>query len=108
LGCRAYHKKAGARKRCNEYYRSEEGKKLKKEHNRRRYENKETQPEQPNTDVDEIKDKDFMVHLDFMMSLTEGRRVGSYRIKRIYKIFFQNWRQQGLDFWQRWCKLPEQ
>ncbi|MCP4266664.1 MAG: hypothetical protein GY777_14025, partial [Candidatus Brocadiaceae bacterium] len=108
LGCRSHHKKAGARKRCSEYYQTEVGKKAKKAHNRRRYERKDTLPERPNPDVAANKDRDFMGHMDFMMSLTEGRRVGLYRIEQIYKTFFQNWRQQGLVFWQEWCKLPEQ
>ncbi len=110
LGCRAHHKKVGARKRCAEYYQTEDGKKVKKAHNRRRYELKETPPEYPeqsNSDVEVNRDKDFIGHMDFMMSLTEGRRVGLYRIEQIYKTFFQNWRQQGLVFWQEWCKLPE-
>jgi len=110
LGCRSHHQIAGDRKRCSEYYQTDDGKKAKKAHNRRRYELKEkdTPPEQPNPDVEASKDKDFMGHLDFMVSLTEGRRVGPYRIKQIYQTFFQNWRQQGLGFWQKWCKLPEQ
>ncbi|WP_096892754.1 hypothetical protein [Candidatus Scalindua japonica] len=109
LGCRAHHKKAGARKRCAEYYQTEDGKKVKKTHNRRRYELKDTPPEHPeqsNSDVEANKDKDFMGHMAFIMSLTEGRRVDSYRIQQIYQTFFQNWRQQGLEFWQEWCKLP--
>lgn len=107
LGCRSHHKKAGARKRCSEYYQTKDGKRAKRAHNRRRYELKDTPPEQPNPDVEANKDKDFMGHMDFMMSLTEGRRVGPYRIQQIYQIFFQNWRQHGLEFWQKWCKLPE-
>jgi hypothetical protein len=109
LGCRAHHKKAGARKRCAEYYQTEDGKKAKKAHNRRRYELKETPPEQPkqsNSDVEANKDKDLMRHMAFIMSLTEGRRVDPHRIQQIYQTFFQNWRQQGLVFWQEWCKLP--
>lgn len=112
LGCRTHHQIIGARKRSAEYYQTEEGKKAKKAHNRRRYELKETPPEHPehpeqsNSDVEANKDKDFMRHMDFMISLTEGRRVGTYRIQQIYQIFFENWRQQGLVFWQEWCKLP--
>ncbi len=108
LGCRSHHKKAGARKRCSEYYQTEVGKKAKKARNRRRYELKNTPLDQPNSDVDGDKDKDFVGHMDFIMSLTEGRRVGPYRIQQIYQTFLQNWRQQGLGFWQKWCKLPEQ
>ncbi len=108
LGCRSHHKRVGARKRCSEYYQTDDGKKAKKAHNRRRYELKNTPTKQPNSDVEGGKDKDFIGHMGFMMSLTEGQRVGPYRIQQIYQTFLQNWRQQGLEFWQKWCKLPEQ
>jgi len=110
LGCRDHYNKIEASKRASVYYQSDEGKKAKKIYNQRRYKNKEIQLEQPieiNTDIDEIKDKDFMVHLDFMMSLTEGQSVGLFRIQQIHKIFSQNWRLPGLDFWEKWCKLSE-
>jgi len=109
LGCRDHHNKEEARKRSAEYYQTEEGKEMKKKHNRRRYERKDPKTEPPPpVNMDETDDEDFIEHLDFMMSLTEGKKVGSVRMREIYQDFFKKWRQRGLSYWQKWCKLPEQ
>ncbi len=99
MGCRFHHNKVSARKRCDEFYQTEDGKKYRKSLNRSRYEIKSIQqPCQPNKDEGdgETWEKDFTCHLGFMMSLTEGRRVSPARIKQIYQIYLENWRQRGL------------
>ncbi len=72
---------------------------MKKKHNRRRHERKDANPEPPlMPNIEETENEDFIEHLDFMMSLTEGKRVGRTRMREIYKDFFHKWRQRGLEF----------
>jgi len=68
----------------------------------------EFEPPPPPPDIGKTGNEDFIEHLDFIMSLTEGRRVGQTRMRKIYRKFLKKWRQRGLSFWQKWCKLPEQ
>jgi len=81
----------------------------KKRINRQRYERKELD-EQKKPDVKETTEmeEDFIEHLEFMASLTEGRKIGRGRMKVIYRRMMKKWRQHSLSFWQKWCKLPEQ
>lgn len=106
FGCRQAHRKVSSNKRSAEYYRSEEGKEKKREHNRRRSlgagnggealvnkEPAEQGGEVIKDKVEVIRDKVTLSYIQMVVSLIEGRLV---RLSEILEMLSEIMRQHSI------------
>jgi hypothetical protein len=100
FGCRQSHRKESSKKRSAEYYRSEEGKKKKKGHNRRRSLQTTSgdsedlvNEDSSGQEVEVVRDKGILSHIQMVVSLIEGRLVS---LDEIFKMLSKIMRQHSM------------
>lgn len=90
-----------------EYYQTEEGKMKKKRLNQRRYRKKKKAEETDKKPEILDGDEDFLEHMAFVASLTEGREVSPSEVQTFYEQQKKKQRQQGIPFWRKWFKIRD-
>jgi len=106
FGCRENHKRHQSKKRSTAFYQTSDGKKIKKELNRRRYIKKEGSSQQKNEGLKRW-NPHLLNHLRFIISILEEIRMTKVELQVLLNHFLKKWRQHPLFIWSETGKIPD-